>query len=209
MAADVLADPVWRECFGLAWESFRAGGVAVGAVLVDPSRTVVARGRNRLADAGAPRGQLAGSHLAHAELNALATLPPGDYPGHTLYTTLEPCLLCTAALRYSHVGTVVYAGEDPLCAGIDRIPTLSPELAHRFTTRIGPAPEPLRTLALVLHVLAGTSRGSRVVVDPRAGRYTWLLPLARSLDADALRRMTPTDGMATILARLSDGLNAR
>src|SRR5690348_10834728 len=88
----------WHECFQLAWESFQAGSVPVGAVLVDGSGQRVSSGRNRRRESGAVPGQISGSNLAHAELNALASLPPGDYPQHVLYTTLEPCLLCTAAL---------------------------------------------------------------------------------------------------------------
>jgi tRNA(adenine34) deaminase len=89
----------WRECFELAWEAFGAGTIPVGAVVVDASGATVARGRNRIFEATAPAGQLAGTYIAHAELNALAELPAlptrdgqGPYSRHTLYTTLEPCV---------------------------------------------------------------------------------------------------------------------
>ena len=71
----IALEGAWRECFELAWEAFRAGTIPVGAVVADPSGTIVARGRNRIFDHTAPPGQLAGTYIAHAELNALAALP--------------------------------------------------------------------------------------------------------------------------------------
>ncbi|MCK9893010.1 hypothetical protein [Frankia sp. AgB32] len=42
-------------------------------------------------------GQLAGSRIAHAEVNALAQLPMGSFADHELYTSVEPCCLCMGA----------------------------------------------------------------------------------------------------------------
>ncbi|MGW2833173.1 deaminase [Streptomyces sp. NPDC001286] len=89
---------VWRLPFELAWEAFRAGSRPVGAVLYDAGGRVVAAGRNRAQEAQAPRGQLAGTAIAHAEISALAQLPAGRRrDGHRLHTTLEPCLLCSGS----------------------------------------------------------------------------------------------------------------
>ncbi len=74
MAPDGL-EGAWRESFELAWEAFRVGTIPVGAVVADASGEIVARGRNRIFEEEAPPGQLAGTYLAHAELNALAGLP--------------------------------------------------------------------------------------------------------------------------------------
>jgi tRNA(Arg) A34 adenosine deaminase TadA len=118
MDDSVLEGP-WRECFELAWEAFRAGTIPVGAVVVDEAGVVVARGRNRIFEDAAPPRQLAGSWLAHAELNALAELPAlrtGDgrsaYEGHALYTTLEPCALCMGAALMMMVGEVRFSSAD-------------------------------------------------------------------------------------------------
>src|SRR4051812_8849667 len=133
-----LPDP-WRRCFTLAWQSRLAGSVPVGAVLVDRHGEVVAEGRNRFAEQGAPAGQLAGTALGHAELNALAQLAPGSYEQHVLYTTLEPCLLCTAALTHTHVGQVRFAAADPLWRG----PPPPPPLTQDNPPRGGGRPRPL------------------------------------------------------------------
>jgi tRNA(adenine34) deaminase len=107
-----LVDGVWRDCFELAWEAFRAGTIPVGAIVVEHGE-VIARGRNRIMDKEAPPRQLADTFLAHAEINALAQLEPRRYPDATLYTTLEPCLLCTGGAVMTGMGVVRYAAPDP------------------------------------------------------------------------------------------------
>jgi tRNA(Arg) A34 adenosine deaminase TadA len=127
--------PAWREAFLQAWESYQAGSIAVGAVVVDESGVVVSRGRNRSGESATVPGVLAGTYLAHAELNALAALKPDDYWDYTLCTTLESCLLCMAATTHAHVGRVVYAARDPLWEGLDRLPELNAHVARRFHQR--------------------------------------------------------------------------
>jgi hypothetical protein len=74
------------------------GPTPVGAIVVDGQGREVGRGVNaRYADPDAQL-PLAGSHLAHAELVAVSGLGShARYPDHTLYSTLEPCLLCVGA----------------------------------------------------------------------------------------------------------------
>jgi len=101
----------WRASFELAWEAYLAGTIPVGAVVASANGTVVARGRNRIFDP--PGCGLAGSRLAHAEVDALAQLPVTDrYRDHVLYSTLEPCLLCVAATLVATVGRIEYAVGD-------------------------------------------------------------------------------------------------
>jgi tRNA(adenine34) deaminase len=141
----------WRVALCLAWEARVEGSVLVGAVLCDAAGEVVASGRNRRYAADAPPGQPAGSGIAHAEINALATLPFGFYPDHALYTTVEPCLLCTAALRISHIGTAVFAVEDPLWTGMDRLGEVSPQSARHAAKRVGPVDGPVCAFAKLMH----------------------------------------------------------
>jgi tRNA(adenine34) deaminase len=113
-----LAEP-WRASLELAWEAYLAGTIPVGSVVVARGGEIVARGRNRIFD---PPGRgLAGSRLAHAEVDALAQLPAAErYRDHVLYSTLEPCLLCTAATLLTTVGRIEYAASDPFggaCSG--------------------------------------------------------------------------------------------
>jgi tRNA(adenine34) deaminase len=82
--------------------------VPVGAVVVKDGR-LLAEGHNRtVADA---------DPTAHAEVVALraATIRRGDWrlEGATLYTTLEPCAMCSGAIVLARVARVVYAAPDP------------------------------------------------------------------------------------------------
>jgi tRNA(adenine34) deaminase len=197
----VDVDPAWRSCFELAWEAFRAGSLAVGAVLVDEGGEIVSSGRNRFSEKTGPDGSVAGSRIAHAEINALATLPPGEYGGHTLYTTLEPCLLCTAALRLSHVGTVRYAAPDPLWSGVERIPDLSEQLSRRWTRRQGPLDGPLRIWGGLLPLIAAVEGDIQSVRQAHADALPEVLALAgkwAGARADRLRTLDLATGWATV-----------
>jgi len=110
-----LEEP-WRVALELAWEAYLAGTIPVGSVVADSNGGVVARGRNRIFEA--PGHGLSGSRLAHAEVDALGQLPVTDrYRDHVLYSTLEPCLLCTAATLLATVGRIEYAASDPFGGG--------------------------------------------------------------------------------------------
>jgi tRNA(adenine34) deaminase len=148
----------WRECFELAWEAFRAGTIPVGAVVADSMGTIVAHGRNRIFEATAPPGQLAGTYIAHAELNALAGLPSipsrdgnGPYAGHTLYTTLEPCALCVGAALMIMIGEVRYASRDHYGGGAT-LQLENPHTARLPLALAGPLDGPLGDLGELLHL---------------------------------------------------------
>jgi tRNA(adenine34) deaminase len=49
-------DDAWRAAFEQAWEAFRTGNIAVGAVASDAGGVVRVLGRNRVLDDDAPRG---------------------------------------------------------------------------------------------------------------------------------------------------------
>lgn len=92
-----------RRCIELARLALEAGDVPVGAIVVRDDRVIgegYERTRQRLDPA------------AHAEVEALraacATLDTLDLPGATLYTTVEPCVLCAYAVRQTRIQRVVY-----------------------------------------------------------------------------------------------------
>jgi tRNA(Arg) A34 adenosine deaminase TadA len=92
----------WRAAIEMAWQSYRDGGIAVGAVLTDASGADIGEGRNQRF-AGLSRGL-----LAHAEMQALAALPPGKDRARdsVLYTTRSPCLMCLGAVIVARIGQV-------------------------------------------------------------------------------------------------------
>lgn len=97
----------------------------VGCVLAYQDR-IIARGERSGTNRMIP------SELDHAEIMALRRLEeqPAAIPREqvTLYTTLEPCLMCYGAILLSGVGTIVYAYEDAMGGGTgcdtSRLPAL-------------------------------------------------------------------------------------
>lgn len=112
-AWEALALPA-RRCLELAYQTLVAGGLAVGSVLVDGAGRIVAEGRNRAYDPPGGRDVLQGTPLAHAEMNVLAAVDTGqELVGCTLWSTQEPCAMCTAAASFTEVGAVTYLAPDP------------------------------------------------------------------------------------------------
>jgi tRNA(adenine34) deaminase len=113
-------DLPWRACVAEAWAAYRAGSLPIGAVITDDQGAILARGRNRIFETTSAPQILAGTRIAHAEMNALAALDHRtvDLATCTLYTTTEPCPMCTGALRMCHVGTLRYLIRDPVAGGL-------------------------------------------------------------------------------------------
>jgi len=108
--------------------------VPVGCVIVVADR-VVARGGNRTESRQDP--------TSHAEMIAIrkATLRYGNWrlPGATVYTTLEPCLMCMGALLLARVDRVVFGAWDPKAGAAGSLYDLSrdPRLNHRIRVMSG------------------------------------------------------------------------
>lgn len=143
--------PAFQQCLALAWESTCAGSLGVGSVISDDGGAVVATGRNRLFEVDGEEDPLAGSPVAHAEMNALAKLRAGgEHASLVLWTSLAPCLLCTGGARIARVGSVRYLAEDPLWSHLDHLPGLHPHLADGWPERDGPREGPFAAFALLL-----------------------------------------------------------
>jgi tRNA(adenine34) deaminase len=101
-----------RCALELARAAQGAGEVPVGAVLVRDA-AVIATGANRPIGACDP--------TAHAEIEALraGAHALGSYrlSDTTLYVTLEPCVMCAAALVNARVRRVVFGAFDPQAGG--------------------------------------------------------------------------------------------
>ena len=84
-----------------------AGEVPIGAVLIHGDR-VIARGSNRPIRRRDP--------TAHAEIEAIrqgaSVLDNYRLAGTVLYVTLEPCLMCAAAIMQARIARVVFGAWD-------------------------------------------------------------------------------------------------
>ncbi|HEU5418452.1 MAG TPA: deaminase [Streptosporangiaceae bacterium] len=188
-----LVSPAWRACLEEAWASWRSGSLGVGAVTVDEAGRVVTRGRNREGEHEAPPGALAGSYLAHAEVNALAALPRRRLPGLRLLTSLAPCLMCASAIIMTGLRQVEFAAADPVMADVPDALAQLPFAAGRAPERIGPLHGPVREFAELLPVLhmAEFRRQSRSLAAYRARRPA-LVDRAERLLGDGTARALRT-----------------
>src|SRR5258708_13757902 len=108
----VLKD--WQSS-GPASSGTAARGYNIGSVLVDPSqRHAVYWGLNSV--------YLTGNRTQHGEVRLMtcffermreAGTPLGTLAGYTVYTTLEPCAMCSGMMVLTSVPRTVYGQEDP------------------------------------------------------------------------------------------------
>ena len=108
----------FRSFMDVALDEARAAGlrgeVPVGAVVVSPGGTVVAQAGNRTRERCDP--------TAHAEVLAIraACLVVGSerLPGHDLYVTLEPCVICAGAVSAARIARLYYGAADLKSGGV-------------------------------------------------------------------------------------------
>jgi cytosine deaminase len=88
-----------RQAYLEALQGYEAGGVPVGAVMVQNGQ-VIARGRNKRVQEGDP--------IMHGETDCLRSAGIlEDYSDIDLYTTLSPCMMCTGAILHFGIKRVV------------------------------------------------------------------------------------------------------
>lgn len=98
-----------RRAVRLALEAEAGGNLPVGAVVALGGVEVAGAGNAVLAPAYHPG--------RHAETEALRLVPADLWPRAremTVYTTLEPCVMCAGALLLHGVGRVVFGARDTL-----------------------------------------------------------------------------------------------
>lgn len=91
-----------------------AGEFPVGCVIADEAR-VIATGAREGSSGAIP------NELDHAEINALRRLQEVGYEGDmnrlTIYSTMEPCLMCFGAIILNNIPRLVFAYEDVMGGG--------------------------------------------------------------------------------------------
>jgi cytosine deaminase len=96
------------------------GEVPVGAVVLGPDATVLARAGNAVEAEHDASG--------HAELRAMRqaarTIGSPRLSGCTLVVTLEPCPMCAAAAVHFRLRRVIFGAYDPKGGGIEHGPRL-------------------------------------------------------------------------------------
>ena len=118
-----------RMAINEAMEAFEADEVPIGSIVVCKNK-IVGRGHNQtesLKDA-----------TAHAEMIALSAAynQRGDWrlDDCYLFSTIEPCTMCSGAAVLSRIKTIVFGASDPkfgACGSIFNVPT-EKRLNHRI-----------------------------------------------------------------------------
>ncbi|GGM40634.1 nucleoside deaminase [Dactylosporangium sucinum] len=119
-----------RRAVELAVRSRAGGDAPFGSLLVDAGGRVLAEEHNTVLSDG--------DITAHPELKlarwAARHLRPADAAGTTMYTSCQPCGMCTGAIDRSGLGRVVYAlsseqlGALQPSGGPPRVPQHGPAL---------------------------------------------------------------------------------
>ena len=105
-----MNDNVFMEyAYQQAFKAYEIDEVPIGAILIDSSGKIIAKGYNQI--------ETKGTQLAHAEIQVLAKaakkMKNWRLSGLTLYVTVQPCLMCLGALYLSRVSRVVYGVPSP------------------------------------------------------------------------------------------------
>ncbi|MGG5821032.1 nucleoside deaminase [Falsiroseomonas sp. HW251] len=133
-----------RRAIALSAESRAAGQRPLGALLADGQGRVLLEATNGFH----PHGD----GTAHAErllaTRACIELPPEDRATATLYSSAEPCAMCSGAIYWAGIGRVVYSLSE-----------------SRLKAMIGPHPENL-TMALPCRDVFAAGQRAIAVAGP-------------------------------------------
>lgn len=118
-----------RLAIAQAAQAREAGGAPFGSVLVGPDGSVLVSDHNTV--------RTDNDITAHPELKlarwAAANLAPDLAAATTMYTSCQPCQMCTGAIARSGLGRVVYALSN------DQYAALFPDEAWPVVPQVGPS----------------------------------------------------------------------
>lgn len=130
-------DRMMRRCIACAREGVVAGEFPFACVIGRGEDVIIERSNRTNRD---------GDVMRHAEMVALSDaqheLGRGRLKGCTLYTTVEPCAMCSFAIRETQISRVVFAIYSPLMGGKSRWDVLAdPALSGRMGEVFAKPPE--------------------------------------------------------------------
>jgi tRNA(adenine34) deaminase len=134
--ADVDA-AMMRRCIHLSATARPKGDLPIACIICEGDK-VIAEATNRVRQEG--------DVTRHAELIAISEaqhrLGRRNLADCTLYTTVEPCVMCSFPIRETRLRRVVYALSSPKMGGVSRWNVLrDPEISNAVPEVFGPIPE--------------------------------------------------------------------
>ena len=185
----------WQLCLEQTWQAYCADTIPVGAVIVDSDSNVVAIGRNHVYEQGAS-DPLAGSVIAHAEIDALQQLRSADAnrTSYYLYSSVEPCPLCCGAIYQSGLKGLYFAAPDSY-AGNTNVFGKTPALSRRNVEVYGPYPS-IGAVVLTMSIDRCLGLSLKVPLDWRMSYW-----LNDSPQAVALAQLTHKSGILKTAVR--------
>ena len=134
---------MWRAIH-VARDAAKLGEVPVGSIIIDSEGRILATASNRTITNIDP--------TAHAEILALRTaaLRIGNYRlvGATVYSTVEPCVMCAGALVNARIERLVFGARDERFGAVESKFRIcdSPELNHKVEITSGILADECRAL---------------------------------------------------------------
>jgi len=129
-------EALMRRCIELSRDATREGDYPFGALVALDGEVVAESGNRAVRD---------GDFSRHAEIIAIAAavkaIGRNGLARATLYSTVEPCAMCSFCIREAWAGRVVYALSSPAMGGVSKWPILRDADLGRRLPVFGPAPE--------------------------------------------------------------------
>ncbi len=157
-------DTCWQHAMRAGLEAYVDGSAPIGAVVVDSNGLVISVGRNNFA----------ADRLGHAEMQALKGVPTDTKRDQiSLFSTMEPCPMCTGAVRMMQLKSLHFATYDPAAGSTELLNAT--RFMRRFSCEvIGPAHPMLEFANIALTLEYRTRNGHRrwrdawISYNPRA-----------------------------------------
>jgi tRNA(adenine34) deaminase len=107
-------EEIMNRCLQLAMQAKSAGKTAVGSLIIRDNKVIAE---------GIEGSEVLPAILAHAEIiaieKAVTSTASKDLSGCMLYTTVEPCFMCSYLIRETKITTVVYGAKAGTIGGVN------------------------------------------------------------------------------------------